>query len=95
VLAENRISEWKDGQGEPMLRRAYRMARLLEVPLEHLADDALEEPPAPAELTGDERAILDLYRALGLDRAEGLRRLATPAPPGGPPARGPKGGGRP
>jgi transcriptional regulator with XRE-family HTH domain len=88
VLAENRISKWKDGQGEPTLRQAYRMARLLGVPLDYLADDALQEPSSSG-LTDDERAILDLFRALGLDRAEGLRRLATPAAPGGQMASGP------
>jgi transcriptional regulator with XRE-family HTH domain len=89
VLAENRLSKWKDGQGEPTLRQASRMARLLGVPLEYLADDELEDPPAGPGLTDDERAILDLYRALGLDRAEGLRRLATPSAPGGQMAAGP------
>jgi len=78
VLAENRISEWKDGEGEPTLRQALRIARLLQVPLEYLADDSLDEPLPSTGVTPDEAAILDLFRALRLDKAEGLRRLASP-----------------
>lgn len=41
-------------------------------------------PAAPLEngaliLNDDERAVIELYRALGLDGAEALRRLATPS----------------
>jgi hypothetical protein len=58
------------------------------MPLEYHADEQ-EEPPAAAGLTADEQAILDLFRAPGLDRAEGLRRLATRAEPMGRIAPGP------
>jgi len=33
----------------------------------------------PLALDEDERAIVELYRALRLDRSEALRRLATPS----------------
>lgn len=35
---------------------------------------------SPLVLNDDERAIVELYRALGLDGCEALRRLATPSP---------------
>jgi len=35
---------------------------------------------SPLVLDDDERAIVELYRALGLDGSEALRRLATPSP---------------
>jgi len=35
---------------------------------------------SPLILNDDERAIIELYRALGLEGTEALRRLATPYP---------------
>lgn len=69
-LAENRISKWKDGQGEPTLRQAFRMAKLLNVPLVYLADDEAVEAGDSHEITEDERLVLDLFHASGLSRRE-------------------------
>ena len=76
-LSANRISKWKNDQGEPTLRQGLRMARLLGVPIEYLADDqadAIEQPPA---LTADEDAILKLVRALRLDVSQAMCALAN------------------
>lgn len=79
-LARGRISKWKADQGEPSAKQALRMARLLNVSMEYLADDDLDEPaPVPSiALAADERAIIDLYHDLELDKREAVKRLATP-----------------
>lgn len=79
-LARGRISKWKADQGEPSAKQALRMARLLNVSMEFLADDDLDEPvPVPSiALADDERAIIDLYHDLELDKREAVKRLATP-----------------
>lgn len=79
MLSENRISKWKNGQGEPSATEALRMARSLQVPVEWLIDDARDEP-APTEFGEWERSVIALIDALGLEKQEVLRRLAT-APP--------------
>lgn len=84
MLSENRISKWKNGQGEPSATEALRMARSLQVPVEWLIDDAQGEP-APTEFGEWERSVIALINALGLERQEVLRRLATA--PSVPPAR--------
>ncbi len=78
-LSENRISKWKKGQGEPSASEALRMARALGVSVEWLIDDAGETAPAP-ELSELDRAVIDLVHALGLEKGEALRRLASPSP---------------
>jgi transcriptional regulator with XRE-family HTH domain len=72
------IHRWEKGKGGPSLKQAVEMARVLGVDLEVLA---YEHPPRHIEpLAEDEAAVLNLYRALRLDSAEALRRLATPVP---------------
>lgn len=81
-LARGRISKWKADQGEPTASQTLRMARLLQVSMEFLADESIDEPlPPPAEhflFNEDERAIIELYRDLELNRQEAVKRLATP-----------------
>lgn len=79
ALPKNRISKWKDDQGEPSARQALRISQLLDVDVAWLiSDDGPDEPPTPPDIPDDETQVLTLYRALGLDRDEALRRLATP-----------------
>jgi transcriptional regulator with XRE-family HTH domain len=67
LLPENKLSKWKAG-GEPSLSQGLRIARILDVPLAWLADDAQGWPPktveAPAGNTmmGIERRMLDLMQ---------------------------------
>jgi transcriptional regulator with XRE-family HTH domain len=76
---KDKINDWFNDKRKPSLVEGLALARCLGVPLEYLADDAMDDPPAP-ELTEDERAVLDLYRALGLSRAAALRALSGRIP---------------
>lgn len=60
----SRMTHWKAGRGKPDLHQAWRMAKLLDVPLEWLCDpgDAGEVPPARSE---EERILLDAVRDIG------------------------------
>lgn len=44
----SRLSQWSNGQGEPDMTLALQIARILDVPLEWLADDEATSPPPPA-----------------------------------------------
>jgi transcriptional regulator with XRE-family HTH domain len=74
----SRLSEWKNDEGKPSIAQALRMARVLDVSLDYLADDSMDEPPVRQELPEDEKALLRLYRALkpALGEDEAMRRLA-------------------
>lgn len=65
------------GPATPRLDVALRLARLLGVPLEYLADDAQDEPRAVG-LSRDEEVVLDMARTLG-DYGEAKRRLMAAA----------------
>lgn len=77
-LPRNRISKWAGGTGEPTASQALRLARLFNVPLEWLCDDAAEGQPEMGA-TSEEQGILDLYRALGLTKKDALRALSLAA----------------
>ncbi len=75
---------WFDGFALPDVHEAHRLARVLDVPLEYLADEDADEPQ---RLTPAEEQALKLVRSLGLDENEVIRRLAggerKPGKPGG------------
>jgi transcriptional regulator with XRE-family HTH domain len=73
------MSNWFKGKHKPDLESAMKIARALGVPLDYLADDAQDEPPA-SEFSEWEVAVVDFIRLMGLDKGEAIRRLAT-APP--------------
>lgn len=75
-LPKGRISKWKNGQGAPKAVQALYLARYFGLPVEYLIDDARDDPASVAPLTDDERAVLDLFRALGLAKDVALRALA-------------------
>jgi transcriptional regulator with XRE-family HTH domain len=83
-LARGRISKWKADQGEPTASQTLRIARLLNVSMEFLADDRMSTPAPPpsASLADDERTIVELYRDLEIGKREAVKRLATPLLPG-------------
>lgn len=65
-----RISDWiAGGTWRPDLNQALRLARLLDVPLEYLADDEMDEIPRP-ELTDAEIEVLKIVRKMGTAEAE-------------------------
>ncbi len=76
-IHQTAISAMTRNERRPYMDQALQLARALGVPLDYLADDAQDEPPPASGLGEDERAVLDLYHALGLGRLEALRRLAT------------------
>jgi transcriptional regulator with XRE-family HTH domain len=78
-VSQNLISLWVRGKSVPDLYKAAALARLFGTTVDYLADDSQDEPPAPEAVPADERAILTLYRALGLTEAEALRGLAQVA----------------
>ncbi len=75
-LPKGRISKWKGGTGSPTVKQAVRIARVLDVDIGYLLDDAQAEP-AP-ELTPGERSVLNVYRALRLSEEEAVTRLVAP-----------------
>jgi transcriptional regulator with XRE-family HTH domain len=77
-LSRNRISKWVMGQGEPKARELWRMARELNVPIEHFLDESAtltkDQPPpdpTPDRSPPDEDIALAyaLVRKLGPERA--------------------------
>src|SRR4051812_46954535 len=72
-IAQSAISAMKRGEQRPYLWQAQKLARALGVPLDYLADDDADDPPAPAvTLTEDERLLLARAREVGLIRAYAL-----------------------
>jgi transcriptional regulator with XRE-family HTH domain len=85
-VPKSSLHRWFHGEAWPRLAEGLRLARVLEVPLDYLADDEMEEVPAPARdgLDGDERFLVQMIRDLRLTRAEAVRRLACEATGKGP-----------
>lgn len=77
-LSENRISKWKNNEGEPTFRQIVRIAEFLDCSVSYLADDSLDAPPPSATLDHDEETALDFYRELVavVGPAKALRELA-------------------
>lgn len=77
--SDSRISKWRSGTGEPDRNQLLRISRFLETGMEYLADDSLEEPQSPQQLAEDERAVLQIYRALRpqLDQIKAIRALSA------------------
>ena len=63
-VSQNLVSLWERGKGSlPDLREAVALARVFEVSVEYLADDALDEPPDTTR-ADNERGIVLVYRTL-------------------------------
>jgi transcriptional regulator with XRE-family HTH domain len=76
-LSESTVRRWENGEAVPDLREAAVLAYAYGVSIDHLADDAQDEP-GPA-FTEAEAAAVKLVRALELSEPEVLRRLSTPS----------------
>lgn len=66
--------EGKRKATKPKLDQILALSRLFAVPMEYLADDAMDAPPPG--LTWEERAILEFSRGMGLQAA--MQKLARP-----------------
>lgn len=78
-ISSTKANDWLNGRYVPNLHELVRLADLLDVSVEYLARDEVTVTRSDG-LTEDERAILDLYRALQVGKLEGLRRLAGKPP---------------
>lgn len=74
-LAENRISKWLNGSGEPKAHQVWQLARALGVSAEYLLNDEVDDPANDTGLTEDERYILKTVRSIGLTADEFARRV--------------------
>jgi transcriptional regulator with XRE-family HTH domain len=76
-VSKSTVSTWFAGRYVPDLYQALTIANELGVSVDYLADDSIDEPPAPPapEINDDERFVVTLYRDLGLTRAEAARAL--------------------
>ena len=75
-VSQSLVSLWTKGKSVPALDDAARLAKFLGVGLDYLGDDEMDDPPA-SEFSESERALIELVRAMGLDRREATRRLTT------------------
>lgn len=82
-ISQSAISAMTRGDRRPYMDQALKLARALGVPLDYLADESLDELPAP-ELTTDDRLILRIVRKLEIDADEVIRRLYVAGPVGRP-----------
>jgi len=83
-LSANRISKWKDGQGEPTARQIYRIAKVCGVPVDYLLDDEMDAPIIASGLSDDERTLLTVYRSLrgpDLTIEDAIRRISRERQP--------------
>lgn len=80
-LSRSSISRILSGGQEPKLAVAWKLARLLGVPLDYLADEESEEPGQGGAIlfvSEDELTILKLVRRLGME--ESMDRLLAVKP---------------
>jgi transcriptional regulator with XRE-family HTH domain len=80
-LSESRVSEWLHRGTAPKLTVAARLAKILGVPVDYLADDDQDEPPS-ATRTDQERRILEIAAMLGYEVAL-ARLINAPGAPSG------------
>ena len=85
-MAQTSISRFLAGRQRLYLDQAARMAKVLGVPVDYLADDAIDAPPPPVGpdgLSDDERHVLTIARHLGVREAIDrllLNRVEPPTP---------------
>lgn len=73
-ISSTKANEWLKGKYVPDLPELVRLADYFGVSLDYLARDEVTEPRGDG-LSEDERAILNLYRALQITQIDALRRL--------------------
>lgn len=76
ALARNRISKWKADQGEPSWHEVVRLARVVDLPLDYLADDSADTAPAREPEDPDWLTLRRMAAAIG--PSEAIRRILNP-----------------
>src|SRR3954447_25694961 len=74
--SKSAMSAWFKGKFKPDLVSALTMARALGVSLEYLADDSLDVEITVRDLSEDERFVLRVFRAFGIDADQAAKRMA-------------------
>jgi transcriptional regulator with XRE-family HTH domain len=77
-VPKSTMSNWWNGVNKPDLETALKMARILNVPLDFLADDSLDDPPPPG-LSEDERYLLKTVRSLRIELEYAIQGLHAAA----------------
>jgi transcriptional regulator with XRE-family HTH domain len=70
-----RVTGWKNGEGSPTLEQALKIARLLSVPLDYLADEETDEVPVTIACNESEKQAIIMTRANHLTPEEVVRGL--------------------
>ena len=73
-VSKSALNRWINGESVPSVEEAWRLAKVLEVPLEWLAADDDQETPPASPVSEEEGKILWMVRTIGTDEA--ARRLA-------------------
>ena len=71
-LSANRISKWKDGQGEPTARQLFKICKILGVSPTWL----VEGTEAESSASGDEAYVIRLMRDLDFEPKQAAQVLA-------------------
>lgn len=71
-IAKSTVSAWFSGTSKPNLDMSLKLSRAFDVPLEYLADDAMDVPPVAA-LAIEEKALLELAKEVGFDQLFNIR----------------------
>ena len=74
-ISQGKVSNWVNGKSLPDLYESAQIARHFGVELSYLADDDLDEPPAPV-VTEQERLLLVACRKVGIEE---VMKLLVPA----------------
>lgn len=79
AVSDSEVSRILSGKSHPSLEYAARLARVLEISLDYLADDALDADPRRAveATSAQEQEVLDLVRTLGPRPARRLLETAS------------------
>lgn len=77
-VPKSTMYNWFNGRNDPDIKSAKLIADALGVPLDYLADDSLDEPPA-LDLSPDERRIVDIIRERDLPFIEAVDALLAKA----------------
>lgn len=89
-VTPNTVGRWIDGEIQPRLDEAAKVAEFFAVSLCSMVEDGHVEELSSPELTRDEYLVLETFHSLGIDRREAIRRLHGPVSKPGEPARAPR-----